>query len=42
MEILKKIWEFGGENWKFGEKSEILEGNLEIWEKFGNRKFFWK
>ena len=27
---------------EIGEKSETLEENLEIWGKFGDRKFFWK
>ena len=28
--------------WKFEKKSEILEENLEVWEKFGSRDFFGK
>ena len=42
MEILKQIWEFGGENLEIWEKSETLKENLEIWEEFGDRNFFWK
>ena len=29
--------ELGGKNLEIWKKSEILEENLEIWEKFGNR-----
>ena len=28
--------------WKFGKKSETLEENVEVWEKFGNRINFGK